>query len=68
MIWLCKCNQQKKGKANEAGMATKAKEATTIRLVDITKKETSRIRENSGTNVTKEVVLQVEEKVMVKVK
>jgi len=48
-------------------MEIKAEEATTIRLVKISKKETSRIRENSGTKATKEVVLQVEEKVVVKI-
>ena len=66
VIWLCRLNQRKKEKAKEAGMATKAEEATTIRLVKISKKEISRIRENLGTKVTKGVVLQVKEKVVVK--
>ncbi|KAI5412926.1 hypothetical protein KIW84_057521 [Lathyrus oleraceus] len=35
-------------------MATKAEEATTIRLVKISKKETGRIRENPGTKETNE--------------
>ena len=47
-------------------MATKAEEATTIRLIEISKKESDRIKENPGFKVTKEVVLQVEEEVMVK--
>ncbi|KAI5410181.1 hypothetical protein KIW84_055603 [Lathyrus oleraceus] len=38
----------------EAGMATKVDEATTIRMVEISKKETGRIRENTGTKATKE--------------
>ena len=47
-------------------MATKAEEVTTIRMVEISKKETHQIRENPGTKATKEVVLQVEEEVVVK--
>ena len=47
-------------------MATKAEEVITIRLVEISKKETGRIRENPRTKATKEMVLQVEEKVVVK--
>ena len=47
-------------------MTTKEGEATIIRLVEINKKETGRIRENPGTKAIKEVVLQVEEKVVVK--
>jgi hypothetical protein len=47
-------------------MVTNAEEATTIRMVEISKKETGRIRENPGTKATKEVVLQVEEEVVVK--
>ena len=42
-------------------MATKADEVTTIRLVEISKKEIGQIRENPGTKATKEVMLQVEE-------
>jgi hypothetical protein len=57
VVWLCRLNQQKKEKEKEAGMATKAEEVTTIRLVEISKKETGRIRENPGTKVTKEVML-----------
>jgi hypothetical protein len=44
VIWLCRLNQQKKEKAKEAGMATKAEEVTTIQLVEINKKETDQIR------------------------
>ena len=44
VIWLYRRNQQKKGKAKEAGMATKEEEAITIRLVKINKKETGQIR------------------------
>ena len=46
-------------------MATKADEATTIRLVEVSKKEAGRIRESPHTKATKEVVLQVEEEVVV---
>ena len=67
MIWLCRLNHQKKEKEKEAGMATEEEEATIIRRVEISKKETSRIRENPGTKATKKVVLQVEEEVVVKI-
>ena len=40
VIWLYRLNQQKKEKAKEARMETKAEEVTTIRLVEISKKET----------------------------
>ena len=43
MIWLCRLNQQKKEKAKEAGIETKAEEVKNIRLVEINKKETGRI-------------------------
>ena len=48
-------------------MATKKYEATIIRLVEINKNETGRIRENLRTKATKEVALQVEEVVVVNV-
>ena len=54
MIWLCRLNQQKKEKADEV---------TTIRLVEISKKETGRIRENPGTKATKEVVVKIQTRV-----
>lgn len=55
--------RKKKGKGKDS--KTKVEGATTIQLVEINKKEGGRIRENAHTKITKEIILQVEEEIVV---
>jgi hypothetical protein len=65
VIWLCRHNQQEKRKVKGSGLTIKLEDVTTIRLVEINKKEAGRIRESHHTKATKDVVLQAEEEVVV---